>query len=131
MYRTHTCGELTKEHVGQTVRLSGWVHSLRDQKHHVFLDLRDHYGLTQVACTEDHSAALEEARKLKSESVVTIDGTVVAREQANAGARIGALVVKPKGKSEMFIREWWVTMTLEDFTQLLIDAGYGPRRDTE
>jgi len=82
-YRTHTCGELTKANVGQSVRLSGWVHSHRDQKHHVFLDLRDHYGLTQVACTEDHAEALEIARSLKSESVITIDGTVVERGQAN------------------------------------------------
>lgn len=55
-----------------------------------------------------------------------------AVEKANAGARVGALVIKPKGVGEKNIRDWWVTMTLEDFTQLLIDAGYGPRlRDTE
>jgi hypothetical protein len=55
----------------------------------------------------------------------------LAREKAQAGAHTAALIVKPKGKSEMFIQEWWVTMTLEDYTQLLIDAGYGPRKDTE
>ncbi|MBL4845979.1 MAG: aspartate--tRNA ligase, partial [Planctomycetes bacterium] len=90
-YRTHTCGELTKEHVGQTVRLSGWVHSHRDQKHHVFLDLRDHYGLTQVACTENHVEALEAARTLKPESVVTIDGEVVARDHANPKLATGEI----------------------------------------
>ena len=82
-FRTHTCGGLRSEHIGQTVRLSGWVHSVRDQKHHVFLDLRDHYGLTQVACIEDHAGVLEEARKLKPESVITIDGQVVARDTPN------------------------------------------------
>ena len=82
-YRTHTCNELRQSHVGQEVRLSGWVHSLRDQKHHVFIDLRDHYGVTQVACVEDHPQVLEAARKLKDESVITVVGTVAARGKAN------------------------------------------------
>lgn len=54
-----------------------------------------------------------------------------AVEKANAGARLGALVVKPKGLGAPKVDQWWVTMTLADFTQLLIDAGYGPREDTE
>ena len=47
-YRSHTCGELTKKNVGQTVRLSGWVHRVRDHGGVLFIDLRDHYGVTQV-----------------------------------------------------------------------------------
>jgi aspartyl-tRNA synthetase len=92
-YRTHTCAELRTEHVGQTVRLSGWVHTVRDQKHHVFLDLRDHYGTTQIACTEDQAAALEVARTLRDESVITVDGKVVAREKANPKLDTGAVEV--------------------------------------
>jgi hypothetical protein len=53
-----------------------------------------------------------------------------AVEKVNAAARIGALVIKPKGVGEANINRWWVMMTLEDFAQLMIDAGYGPRKDT-
>ena len=82
-YRTHTCGELRKDHVGQSVRLSGWVYRVRDQKHQVFIDLRDHYGVTQLVFNESHQEQLETARSLRSESVITVDGNVIAREKAN------------------------------------------------
>lgn len=52
------------------------------------------------------------------------------REKTNAGAKLGALVIKPKGVGPANVENWWVMMTLEDFTQLMIDAGYGPREDT-
>ena len=77
-YRTQTCGELRKEDVGKTVRLSGWVHRLRDHGGLLFIDLRDHYGLTQ-AVADPHSPAFKEAERLKPEWVVRIDGEVVAR----------------------------------------------------
>ena len=77
-YRTHTCGELRPGHVGETVRLSGWVHRKRDHGNLLFLDLRDQYGITQ--CVVDvggaHFAAVEGVRP---ESVVTVTGAVVAR----------------------------------------------------
>ncbi len=77
-YRTKTCGELRQEDVGQTVRLSGWVHRLRDHGGLLFIDLRDHYGITQ--CVADpKSPAFAEAETLKPEWVVRVDGEVVAR----------------------------------------------------
>jgi aspartyl-tRNA synthetase len=77
-YRTHNCGELRKQDVGRAVRVSGWVHRIRDHGGLLFVDLRDHYGLTQ--CVADpQSPAFASAEKLKPEWVVRIDGEVVAR----------------------------------------------------
>ena len=77
-YRSHTCGELRKSHVGETVKLSGWLHRRRDHGGVMFIDLRDHYGITQIVADED-SEALGLLDSLKSESVITIDGVVKAR----------------------------------------------------
>src|SRR5712691_6001559 len=77
-YRSKTCGELRQKDVGQTVRLSGWVHRLRDHGGLLFIDLRDHYGITQ--CVADpKSPAFANAETLKPEWVVRVDGEVVAR----------------------------------------------------
>ena len=77
-YRTHTCGELRPEHVGQTVRLSGWVHRKRDHGQLLFIDLRDHFGITQIVFQPEHAFfALAESARL--ESVLTVTGQVVAR----------------------------------------------------
>ncbi|XSG81430.1 MAG: aspartate--tRNA ligase [Methyloligella sp. ZOD6] len=78
-FRTTTCGALREQNVGETVRLSGWVHRLRDHGGLLFIDLRDHYGLTQCVADPD-SPAFAQAEKLKAEWVVRIDGEVVARE---------------------------------------------------
>ena len=77
-YRTHTCGELRDEHIDQTVRLSGWVHRKRDHGNLVFVDLRDHFGITQcvIDVSSDLFAVVEAARP---ESVLTITGPVVSR----------------------------------------------------
>jgi len=87
-YRTHTCGELRAEHVGQQVKLSGWLHRKRDHGGVYFIDLRDHYGLTQVVTSDQedrlHNLTPEkyaEITTLSYESVVTIIGTVVARSE--------------------------------------------------
>jgi aspartyl-tRNA synthetase len=93
-YRTHTCDALRKEDVGQTVRLSGWVYRKRDQKHHVFIDLRDHYGVTQLAFTEDCAEALEVARAVRPESVIVIDGEVVPRGEANPKLATGDVEIR-------------------------------------
>ena len=78
MYRSHNCGELRKSDVGRTVRLAGWIHSVRDHGGVIFIDLRDHYGLTQVVIDPEQNfyQALD---KWRVESVVRFDGEVVAR----------------------------------------------------
>ena len=78
-YRTHTCADLRASDVGSTVRLSGWIHRKRDHGGVLFVDLRDHYGLTQVVAAAG-SEPLKILDSLRPESVVTITGQVVARE---------------------------------------------------
>ena len=76
-YRTHTCAELGADDVGQTVRLSGWVHRKRDHGHLLFVDLRDHYGLTQIVA-DAASPAFKTLDRIRVESVVTIEGDMVS-----------------------------------------------------
>jgi aspartyl-tRNA synthetase len=93
-YRTHTCGALRPDDVGQTVRLSGWVHRVRDHGGLLFIDLRDHYGLTQVVADPD-SPAFKAAEKVRAEWVIRVDGVVKARtaETVNANLATGAVEV--------------------------------------
>jgi aspartyl-tRNA synthetase len=79
-YRSHTCGELRPDHVGETVRLAGWLHRKRDHGHLLFVDLRDHYGVTQCVIETD-SPMFGEVEKLRSESVISVTGKVVARSE--------------------------------------------------
>src|SRR5882757_6546191 len=72
-YRSHTCADLRPDHVGQDVRLSGWCHRIRDHGGLLFIDLRDHYGLTQCVVDPD-SPAFKIAETLRSEWVVRVDG---------------------------------------------------------
>ncbi|HUO53719.1 MAG TPA: aspartate--tRNA ligase [Rhodoblastus sp.] len=81
-YRSHTCGELREDHIGQTVRLSGWCHRIRDHGGVLFIDLRDHYGLTQCVVDPD-SAAFKLAESFRSEWVVRLDGEVRRRPQVD------------------------------------------------
>ena len=94
-YRTHTCGQLRAEDVGQNVRLSGWVHRKRDHGGLLFVDLRDHYGLTQIVA-DSSDAAFATLDGLRAESVVTITGDVVARspETVNTNLPTGAIEVR-------------------------------------
>jgi aspartyl-tRNA synthetase len=93
-YRTHTCAQLSSANVGETVRLSGWIHRKRDHGGVLFIDLRDHYGITQIVADSD-SAALPVLEGLRVESVVTIEGEVKARvaETVNANLATGAIEV--------------------------------------
>lgn len=77
-YRTHTCGELRDSHVGQSVKISGWVHRIRDHGALVFVDLRDHYGITQCVAESSH-ALFEVLTHTRNESVITLTGKVVKR----------------------------------------------------
>ncbi|MFN4037975.1 MAG: aspartate--tRNA ligase [Erythrobacter sp.] len=97
-YRTHTCAQLSASEVGQTVRLSGWIHRKRDHGGVLFVDLRDHYGITQIVADSD-SPALPVLDSLRVESVVTIEGEVKARaaETVNANLATGAIEVFARG----------------------------------
>ena len=77
-YRTHLCHECTIEHVNQTVKLSGWIHRKRDHGNLLFIDLRDHYGITQIVC-EHGSSVFPIAEKLSLETVISIEGKVIKR----------------------------------------------------
>jgi len=94
-YRTHSCAGLRLSDVGQTVRLSGWVHRKRDHGHLLFVDLRDHYGITQLV-TDTDSPAFKALDRLRVESVVTVDGDVVARspETVNPNLPTGEIEVR-------------------------------------
>lgn len=84
MLRTHTCGQLTKEHVGLEVELSGWVYRRRDHGGVIFIDLRDRYGLTQIKFDLNHGTSAEvmkEADQLRSEWVINVKGKAVARPE--------------------------------------------------
>src|SRR5206468_9486769 len=94
-YRTHNCAELRQRNVGETVRLSGWVHRKRDHGHLLFVDLRDHHGITQIV-TDTDSPSFETFDRLRLESVVTVDGEVVARstETVNPNLATGEIEVR-------------------------------------
>jgi aspartyl-tRNA synthetase len=86
-YRSHTCGQLRPEHVGQQARLSGWVQRKRDHGNLLFIDLRDHYGVTQVVI-DVSSPVFKTAEAVRNESVITVSGKVVAREASTVNAKL-------------------------------------------
>ncbi len=97
-YRSHTCADLNKSNVGDNVRLSGWVHRVRDHGGLLFIDLRDHYGITQVMADPD-SPVFAEIEKVRSEWCIRIDGNVMARDESLINPKI------PTGEVEVFIRD--------------------------
>ncbi len=88
MYRTHTCGELTRESVGSTVTLAGWVNKRRKFGNLVFVDLRDRYGITQVVFNPEKLQNFELAEKLKYEYVISVTGVVTLRDEKNINSEI-------------------------------------------
>ena len=97
-YRSHTCADLNAAHVGQTVRLAGWVHRVRDHGGVLFIDLRDHFGMTQVLCDPD-SPVFNAVENVRSEWCIRIDGEVKARDDSLINPKI------PTGEIEVFIRD--------------------------
>ena len=118
-FRSHTCGELNEAHVGQTVRLSGWINRKRDHGQLVFVDLRDHYGLTQcVVDSSDDTFAAVEATRL--ESVVTVTGTVLKRSDETINDTL------PTGHVEVRIESFDVQSTADTLPlQVNSDADSG------
>ena len=118
-YRTHTCGELRAGHNGKTVRLSGWLHRKRDHGGLLFIDLRDHYGLTQLVIDAD-SPLLKQAEALRLETVVTVTGRVVKRAEETVNPKL------PTGEVEVSIDELAVQSTAETLPlQVNSDEDYG------
>ncbi|KFE36749.1 aspartate--tRNA ligase [Thioclava atlantica] len=97
-FRSHTCADLNASNAGETVRLAGWVHRVRDHGGVLFIDLRDNYGMTQVLCDGD-SAAFEVMEKVRSEWVIRIDGTVKLRDASLVNSKI------PTGEIEVYVRD--------------------------
>jgi aspartyl-tRNA synthetase len=97
-YRSHTCGALRKSDIGQTSRLSGWCHRIRDHGGVLFIDLRDHYGITQCVVDPD-SPAFRDAEKLRSEWVVRVDGKVRHRPAGTENPEL------PTGAVELYVSD--------------------------
>jgi aspartyl-tRNA synthetase len=97
-FRSQSCADLTKTNVGETVRLSGWVHRIRDHGGILFIDLRDHYGMTQLLCDPD-SPVFAQMEKVRAEYCIRIDGTVKARDADLVNDKI------PTGEIEVFVRD--------------------------
>lgn len=106
-YRTHNCAQLSDANSGESVRLSGWIHRKRDHGGVLFIDLRDHYGITQIVADED-SLALPVLEKLRLESVITIDGDVKARTPETVNKDL------PTGAIEVFARSVTVQSAAEE-----------------
>jgi aspartyl-tRNA synthetase len=98
VYRTHTCGGLTAADIGSTARLSGWCHRIRDHGGVLFIDLRDHYGMTQIVVDPD-SPAFKLAEKVRAEWVIRVDGRVKARPAGTENANLAT------GAVEMFVTD--------------------------
>jgi len=105
-YRTHTCAELRQPQVGETVRLSGWVHRKRDHGQLLFIDIRDHYGITQCV-TDASKPVFKAAEDTRVESVVTVTGRVVKRSPETVNAQI------PTGEIEVVIDDYVVQSAAE------------------
>jgi len=105
-YRTHSCGELTKQDVGSSVKLSGWINRKRDHGNLLFIDLRDHFGVTQLVVTNDKNF-LDAATHVRFESVVTIEGKVVKRSDESINKEIST------GEIEVVVEKFFIESAAE------------------
>ena len=108
LYRTHTCGAMRREHADTQARLSGWIYRKRDHGHLLFIDLRDHYGLTQVVIQPDREF-FETCRKLRLESVITVTGQIILRSPETVNPDL------PTGEVELVAE----SLTVESACELL------------
>jgi len=106
-YRSHTCAQLNASNVGQDIRLSGWVHRVRDHGGVLFIDLRDHYGITQVLADSD-SPAFKDLEKVRAEWVIRIDGKVKARDASLVNPKL------PTGEIEVYAQSMEVLGASEE-----------------
>ncbi|WP_306118643.1 MULTISPECIES: aspartate--tRNA ligase [unclassified Roseitalea] len=106
-YRSHDCGALRKSEAGQTARLSGWVHRVRDHGGVLFIDLRDHYGITQIVADPD-SACFRQAETVRAEWVIRVDGTVKQRDADLVNPEL------PTGEIEVYARDLEVLSKAEE-----------------
>ena len=113
-FRTHTCSDLNANDVGQSVRLSGWVHRVRDHGGILFIDLRDHYGITQILADPD-SPVFKDLEKVRSEWCIRIDGVVKARAPELVNKKL------PTGEVEIFISDMEVLGTSEELPLQIFD----------
>jgi aspartyl-tRNA synthetase len=120
-YRTHNCGELNRDQIGQEVRLSGWLHSKRDHGNLLFIDLRDQYGLTQ-SVVETKSDMFDLAEGVRMESVITITGKVVERSEETVNHRL------PTGQIEVTIKDLKVESSA-DTLPMQVSGGQIPGED--
>ncbi|APG62844.1 aspartate--tRNA ligase [Sphingorhabdus lutea] len=117
-YRTHNCSQLRQENVGDTVKLSGWIHRKRDHGGVLFIDLRDHYGVTQILADSD-SKAFAQMDSLRSESVICITGRVIARDAEAKNDRL------PTGAIEVYVDEIQILSAAEELPMPVFgDAEY-------
>ncbi|MCP5369502.1 MAG: aspartate--tRNA ligase [Rickettsiaceae bacterium] len=107
-FRTHNCNELSIEHVGQKVKLSGWVHRRRDHGNLLFIDIRDHYGITQLVFSDQDLQLKDRASFLRYETVITVEGKVVARN----GDTINNII--DTGKIEVLVDSYIVESEAEN-----------------
>jgi len=106
-YRSHTCNDLNAANTGQDIRLSGWVHRVRDHGGVLFIDLRDHYGITQIIADSD-SPAFADLERVRAEWVIRIDGTVKARDASLVNPKL------PTGEIEVYARSMEVLGAAEE-----------------
>jgi aspartyl-tRNA synthetase len=113
-YRSHTCGELRKSHVGETVRISGWVFRRRDHGHFLFIDLRDHYGISQIVFHPEREF-FDQATRLRYESVITITGKVIARGEGTVNPAMAT------GEVEIVVHEM-IVQSMAEQLPILVDG---------